>query len=64
MNKLREMPLHELSPQELPAYCPDPTMPRWSAHPRIFIDVTHGESRCPYCGTRYKLRDEKVLKTY
>jgi uncharacterized Zn-finger protein len=37
-------------------------MPRWSSHPRVFIDVTHGEARCPYCGTRYKLKDGEVVK--
>ena len=37
-------------------------MARWSAHPRVFIDVSHGEARCPYCGTRYKLRDGEVVK--
>jgi uncharacterized Zn-finger protein len=37
-------------------------MPRWSNHPRVFIDVTHGEARCPYCSTRYKLRDGEVIK--
>ena len=26
------------------------------------IDVTHGETRCPYCGTRYKLREGEVIK--
>ncbi|WP_225721261.1 zinc-finger domain-containing protein [Candidatus Vallotiella sp. (ex Adelges kitamiensis)] len=62
MSELKEMPIHELNAKELPACCPNATMPRWSAHPRIFIDVTHGESSCPYCGTRYKLRNEKALE--
>ena len=62
MSEIKEMPLVELSAKDLPAYCPNPSMPRWSAHPRVFIDVTHGEARCPYCGTRYKLRDGEVVK--
>jgi uncharacterized Zn-finger protein len=37
-------------------FCPNPKMPLWSNHPRIFIDVaTSGEGRCPYCGTLYQL---------
>ena len=39
------------------AYCPNPKMPLWSAHPRVFIDVTTtGEGKCPYCGTVYRLK--------
>ncbi|CAM2141059.1 Zinc-finger domain-containing protein [Pararobbsia alpina] len=62
MNDNTQMPLVELSAHDLPAYCPNPNMARWSSHPRVFIDVTHGEARCPYCGTRYKLREGEVLK--
>jgi uncharacterized Zn-finger protein len=37
-------------------FCPNPKMPLWSNHPRVFIDVaTTGEGACPYCGTRYHL---------
>ena len=37
-------------------FCPNPKMPLWSSHPKVFIDVaTTGEGRCPYCGTVYKL---------
>jgi uncharacterized Zn-finger protein len=36
--------------------CPNPKMPLWSNHPRVFIDVrTTGQGQCPYCGTRYQL---------
>ena len=43
-------------------FCPNPKMPLWSNHPRVFIDVaTTGEGKCPYCGTEYKLKaGEKV----
>jgi uncharacterized Zn-finger protein len=42
--------------------CPNPKMPLWSNHPRVFIDVaTTGAGRCPYCGTEYRLKaGEKV----
>jgi uncharacterized Zn-finger protein len=37
-------------------FCPNPKMPLWSNHPRVFIDVAStGEGRCPYCGTLYRL---------
>ena len=43
-------------------FCPNPKMPLWSNHPRVFIDVaTTGEGKCPYCGTVYRLKaGEKV----
>ena len=38
-------------------HCPNPKMPLWSSHPKVFIDVVStGEGRCPYCGTVYRLR--------
>jgi len=43
-------------------FCPNPKMPLWSNHPRVFIDVaTVGVGKCPYCGTEYRLKPgEKV----
>jgi uncharacterized Zn-finger protein len=43
-------------------FCPNPRMPLWSNHPKVFIDVGHtGEGKCSYCGTVYRLRaGEKV----
>jgi len=38
-------------------FCPNPGMPLWSSHPRVFLDITdEGEAKCPYCGTKYILR--------
>ena len=62
MSELKEMPLVQLSAKDLPAFCPNPNMPRWSTHPRVFLDITHGEARCPYCGTRYKLKDGETVE--
>ena len=37
-------------------FCPNPRMPLWSGHPKVFLDVAKtGEARCPYCGTVYRL---------
>lgn len=42
--------------KDLPVYCPGPKAPRWSMHPRVFLDVTKtGEAACPYCGAHYEL---------
>ncbi len=62
MSTLKDDELIEVTATELPVYCPNPKMARWSSHPRVFIDVTHGEARCPYCGTRYALRAGEVIK--
>jgi uncharacterized Zn-finger protein len=44
------------------AFCPNPRMPLWSGHPRVYIDVaTTGEGRCPYCGTVYRLKAGETL---
>jgi uncharacterized Zn-finger protein len=43
-------------PEDLPVFCPNPAMPLWSSHPRVFLDINEtGEVMCPYCGTRYRL---------
>lgn len=36
--------------------CPSPKSPLWNQHPRVFVDVAHGEGKCPYCGTVYRLK--------
>jgi uncharacterized Zn-finger protein len=56
-----DMPVVELKAKDLPAYCPNPNMPIWSSHPRVFLDVTRGEVACPYCGTRYRLAEGEVV---
>ena len=41
---------------ERAVFCPNPKMPLWSNHPRVFIDVrTTGQGQCPYCGTVSRL---------
>ena len=47
----------EIDGADLPAFCPNPKMPIWSSHPKVFLDpVKTGEARCPYCGTVYRLK--------
>ena len=47
-------------------FCPNPKMPLWSNHPRVFIDVAGtGAGKCPYCGTEYRLKaGEKVHSSH
>ena len=53
----------ELKASDLPAFCPNPLMPLWSSHPRVFLDLAHtGSAACAYCGTRYRLAPGTVLK--
>ncbi len=48
----------EVGADDLPVFCPGPKAPLWSMHPRVFLDVAGtGSSKCPYCGTVYKLRE-------
>ncbi len=48
-------PVH-VKPSDLPVFCPNPAMPLWSSHPRVFLDIANeGQVMCPYCGTHYVL---------
>ena len=43
-------------------FCPNPKMPLWSNHPRVFLDLSHGgQASCPYCGTTYQLKAGEAL---
>lgn len=47
----------EIDGKDLPAYCPNPAMPIWSSHPRVFLDISaDGKAKCPYCGTAYQVK--------
>ena len=46
-----------LEAHELPAACPNPRMPLWSSHPKVYLDMSQGSARCPYCGTTYTLAE-------
>ncbi|MDD2834390.1 MAG: zinc-finger domain-containing protein [Methylotenera sp.] len=54
--------LIEITAKELPLHCPTEQVALWSSHPRVFLDVVKtGSVACPYCGTKYKLKDGEVL---
>lgn len=43
-----------IAEKSLPAFCPNPAMPRWSSHPRVFLEFDqNGNAKCPYCGSLY-----------
>ena len=57
MSATQDLPVVELEAGDLPAYCPNKSMPVWCTHPKVYLDVaTTGEARCPYCGTGYRLK--------
>ncbi|MGA8033684.1 MAG: zinc-finger domain-containing protein, partial [Casimicrobiaceae bacterium] len=39
MPDAREMPVVVVQAKDLPVYCPNPAMPLWSSHPRVYLDV-------------------------
>ncbi len=50
----------EVTAKDLPLTCPMPDMALWNAHPKVVIGFSKGnETRCPYCGTLYRLTGEK-----
>jgi len=57
-----EVTAHELQGPGV-VFCPNPKMPLWSGHPKVYIDLSHEghEGRCAYCGTVYKLKAGETL---
>ena len=45
-------------------FCPNPKagMQLWNTHPRVFLDLSHGEAKCPYCGTVYQLKAGETVR--
>jgi len=47
-----------VSQSDLPLCCPRPEDEVWNMHPRVYLPIEKtGEASCPYCGTRYQLKD-------
>jgi uncharacterized Zn-finger protein len=58
-------PAVELEAKDLPAFCPNPNMPHWSSHPRVFLEIDgHGHAKCPYCGTEYQMKPGAVVHAH
>jgi uncharacterized Zn-finger protein len=46
---------------DLPLHCPTAGTVSWCSHPRVFLAIEASKtksSRCPYCGTVYRLVSE------
>ena len=49
---------YEISEKDLPLSCPPRDERVWDAHPRVYLPIEEqGESVCPYCGTKYILKN-------
>lgn len=62
MSETRADPIVQLQSSDLPAFCPNPAMPVWNHHPRVFLDVSTGQAMCPYCGTVYVMKAGETSK--
>ncbi|MCP1659372.1 zinc-finger domain-containing protein [Neisseria perflava] len=59
MTAVRENPVVEISPADLPLHCSGPKHETWNGHPRVFLPIqSNGDIECPYCGTYYHLNGE------
>ena len=60
MSDAQQPPVYTVRPQDLPVFCPNPDMPLWASHPRVYLDIDEqGEARCPYCSTLYRLEGQQ-----
>ena len=48
---------YEITSADLPLHCPMDGTTQWDSHPRVFLPLTDGKAKCPYCGADYKLKD-------
>ncbi len=48
----------EITRDDLPLHCPMDGSSLWDSHPRVYLPIERsGEAVCPYCGTRFHLKD-------
>ncbi len=53
----------EVTQKDLPLCCPLPDQHLWDAHPRVYLPIAaEGRVVCPYCETRYTLKDFAQLQ--
>lgn len=55
----------EVTATDLPLHCPTPQVALWAMHPRVFLDFgAENEVMCPYCGTKYRLKEGEVTRSH
>ena len=55
----------EVTAKDLPLHCPTNEVALWASHPRVFLDIAAtGHVACPYCGTKYKLKEGSAVKSH
>lgn len=60
MKPTKQSPVIEVTQDQLPMHCPAPGSALWDSHPRVFIPLDDAnEASCSYCGTTYKLVENK-----
>jgi len=47
---------YDVTSADLPLHCPMPSMALWNSHPRVYLSMTDGSAKCPYCGAEYTLK--------
>ena len=56
---------YEVRKSDLPISCPMPKHRLWDAHPRVYLPIEYeGRVVCPYCGSKYILKDFKESIQY
>ena len=49
-------------PRDLPLSCPTDEMTLWNAHPKVYLPIEKtGVEVCPYCSSRFVLKDELTV---
>jgi uncharacterized Zn-finger protein len=62
MNRMADVKEIEVMAKDLPLHCPTKEVALWCSHPRVFLDMAEtGHAMCPYCGTKYKLKEGEVV---
>jgi len=60
MTQTKKQAVVEVTRDSLPMHCPLPDAPLWDSHPRVYIPLEDSpEATCPYCGTVFRLVDDK-----
>ncbi|MFT7214475.1 MAG: putative Zn-finger protein [Granulosicoccus sp.] len=64
MQQPNSQTLVEVTWDELPLHCPTPDASLWDSHPKVFIPLDQSpEATCSYCGTVYRLVEQKSAAT-